>query len=425
MSKTDIAFRIAHAILRFIVVLSAASLLVYGCYVILDTLSVERNAFVSSELLKYKPTTEATTETIEYNLQDLEEINPDVLGWLEINQTNVDYPVVQGEDELEYSHKDPFGNNSVTGSIYLSSTNSKNLEDFYNIIYGHNMDAGAMFGDIAKYVDEDYFNNHRSGRIFTDDKVFDFNIFAVVKTDAYESTIYTSSISEKEDAAKLIDFVNRNKLHGDVKTLDDLTKVVAFSTCEQADTNGRIVVFADCFFISDSAPIEEGTLGQRNPGIEFLKKIVAQNVDYWALLNVLCVIGSFLTLFPIACSVKKFKMFGYSKKVKKEIDDDYDRIAPYIDGEDGTYEKQEKYAASIKKFRRKIRFGIIMELILAIAALLWFLHTEDVTKKLVFVDENTPLMVALFAASLVVDIICFTYRGIELPQIIDDLINEG
>jgi SrtB family sortase len=206
MKAIDLLFRIAHGVLRFVVVLTASLMLIYGAYVIFDTLCVERNAFVSSELLKYKPTV-TSVETVEYSMQDLQKINDDVVGWLEIENTHIDYPVVQGEDELEYANKDPFGNHSITGSIYLSSGNDRNFDDFYNVIYGHNMDAGAMFGDIAKYLDKDYFEAHRTGMLYTNDKSYEFKIYAVLETDAYQSNIYSSNVTNKEDSKK------QNRLH--------------------------------------------------------------------------------------------------------------------------------------------------------------------------------------------------------------------
>lgn len=423
MKRVDSIFKFAHVLLRMVVVMAAASFLIYGAYVIFDTLGVEQHAFVSSDLLKYKPKVTSTVETVSYDFEDLQEINNDVVGWLEIKDTHIDYPVLQGKDELEYATKDPFGNNSITGSIYLSSANNRDFDDFYNVIYGHNMDVGAMFGDITKYLDEDYFNSHRTGVLYTDDKSYNFNIYAVLKTDAYQEEIYTSNVQEKEAAEARVDYINANLIHGEIKGIDDLTKILVFSTCESAETNGRVVVVADAIpsgRIKAGADLTgSGQLGERKKGL------LSHKVAYWSLLNLLCMIGAFLTLCPLTFVVKKIKMFGYSKKVKKEIDEDYELLAPYITDEDGSDKMWQKFQREVRRFRRKINIGIVIEILMSIATIVVFVLYEDMTKKVVLSDQYTPFMLAAFGLSVVTDIICFTYRGLELPEIIDTIIGIG
>ena len=412
-------FRIANGILRFVVILVASTLMIYGVYVIADTLNVERNAFVSNELLKYKPTAGNNGE-LEYGLYELEEINPDVVGWLDIHDTNIDYPVVQGEDETKYASHDVFGKSSITGSIYLSSSNKSNFSDFCNIVYGHNMDAGAMFGDIAKYVDEDYFNAHRNGTLYTEEGSYDFQIYAVLKVDAYDESIYGKNIAEKEDAAELIEYINKNMIHGDIKNMNDLSKLLIFSTCESAETNGRVVVVADASTSSKVFGEREAPSGDSG----FLKRVHFRKVEYWSLLNLICLAGSLFTLFPLLCSRKKFRMFNYSKKIKMEVKENYNVIDPYVDDGNGHWNMQKELLRAINNFRRKIFSGIVIETLVLAASAVLFIFTEDMTKKIVMIDKYTPFMMALFALTLSVDVICFTYRGIEIPRIIDVLIKE-
>ena len=295
MKTMNLFFRIAGGILRAVVIMTASILLVYGAYVILDTLNVERNAFVSSSLLKYKPTANADSGE-EYNMYDLKAINEDLVAWLEIEGTNIDYPVVQGEDEIEYASKDVFGNSSITGSIYLSSGNDRTFDDFYNVIYGHNMDAGAMFGDIAKYTNKGYFNSHRKGTLYTDGKSYDFTIYAVLKTNAYENSIYTTNVEKKEDAGQAVDFINENMIHGEIKNLDDLNKILVFSTCEMADTDGRVVVVADAV-LSDKLYGTNNVIDSGTKGIR--KNISSHKVDNWSLINLFCLAGTLLHFFSI------------------------------------------------------------------------------------------------------------------------------
>ena len=97
------------------------------------------------------------------SLQDLQNINADVCAWLTIDDTGIDYPVVRGKDDMEYINKDVYGNFALSGSIFLSSANQPDFTDPYNLIYGHHMSNGAMFGDVVEFTDEAYFTAHETG----------------------------------------------------------------------------------------------------------------------------------------------------------------------------------------------------------------------------------------------------------------------
>ena len=109
-------------------------MLLYGGYSLWDTARIYGNAAVGEELLKYKPTSE--TEGEHLSLQELAAINPDIRGWLTIPDTHIDYPVLQGKDDMEDINKDVFGEFSLSGSLFLSCHNSSDFSDGYSLIYG-------------------------------------------------------------------------------------------------------------------------------------------------------------------------------------------------------------------------------------------------------------------------------------------------
>lgn len=134
---------------RVISVLSgilAFILIVFSGYAVYDSLFAQQAAFSSWDLSKYRPVLKEGKLTFE----ELLEVNPDTVGWIVLEGTNIDYPVVQGKDDLEYANKDVFGNSSLTGSIYLTAINTRDFTNSFNLIYGHHMANGAMFGDIEK-----------------------------------------------------------------------------------------------------------------------------------------------------------------------------------------------------------------------------------------------------------------------------------
>lgn len=101
-------------------------------------------------------------------LIELMEANPSVVGWLKIEDTNIDYPVVQNREDNEwFLHRDIYGNKNQSGSIYLDSNHDMNQKGIHTV-YGHRMKNGTMFKDISRFTDEEYFNNHKNITLWTD-----------------------------------------------------------------------------------------------------------------------------------------------------------------------------------------------------------------------------------------------------------------
>ena len=93
------------------------------------------------------------------NSIDFSHINKDFVCWINIKNTNIDYPVVQGDDNSYYLHRDIYGNYLYAGTTFLDYRNnyndSKNL-----IVYGHNMKNTTMFSELEKFKKEDFFNSN-------------------------------------------------------------------------------------------------------------------------------------------------------------------------------------------------------------------------------------------------------------------------
>lgn len=113
------------------------------------------------------------------------------MAWLTIDDTNIDYPVMQGEDNNEYLNKDPVWQLcSVWKYSSIDSRNDPEFKDYYSLIYGHHMEHGMMFGAIDEYLNEDYFNSHRTGSLVVGKKTYKIRIFAVLECEATEESIF-------------------------------------------------------------------------------------------------------------------------------------------------------------------------------------------------------------------------------------------
>lgn len=233
------AARIGNQILSLIAFLMILLMLLYGGYSLWDSYMINQGAFLTNDLLKYKPTGGGTGEN--YSLEELMLINEDTRGWLTIDDTHIDYPVVQGETDMEYINTDVFGEFALSGSIFLSCLNKADFIDSYNLIYGHHMDNGGMFGDVIEFTDAVYFETHQTGTLYLTHKTFGITLFACMEADAYDRLIYAPG--EECDMQELLDYLESSSTqYRDIGvTAED--QIVGLSTCVDAQTNGRVVVF--------------------------------------------------------------------------------------------------------------------------------------------------------------------------------------
>ncbi len=411
------AASLANKLLMAAVAALAAVLMLYGLYVLYDIFYINENAFVSRDLLKYRPAltvTDAAKQTESFS--ELREINPDTVGWIELFGTHINYPVVQGKDDLEYLNKDIYGNSTMSGSIYLAADNSSGFNDWYNLLYGHHMDNGAMFGDIDKYLDQEYFDTHRNGVLQTPDGIFDITVLACISTDSYEGTVYRIDPDAAESYPVLRAYIEEHaeQINEMPETFDDDTMLLGLSTCTDAVTNGRIVLFAAAEKRAPGVPppaaaIAAATAAEQEAERHEPPKILKAaghftDSAHWALLNLFCVLLTFLTFLPLLSLRRKYRQLPYAKRTVKALT------------ESGKHDfRTNDILRSLRRFILQCRIGILAEAGLLILAAAVFLRTEDLTKPVAVCDGMTGWMLLIAAAALLTDFLCFRYRG-ERPD---------
>ena len=161
------AARFGNFILSLMASVIIVTMFAYGGYSLWDSYMVNQGAFLSSDLLKYKPQATGETGETNYSLEELIALNPDTRGWITIDDTHMDYPLVQGETDMEYINKDVMGEFALSGAIFLSCLNSGDFTDPYSLVYGHHMDNGAMFSDVLEFLDTEYFERHQTGTLYS------------------------------------------------------------------------------------------------------------------------------------------------------------------------------------------------------------------------------------------------------------------
>ena len=204
-------------------------LFLIGLYATVDSWLVYHHANDDS-LLRFKPgyEREAADQPIQGNM----------VAWLTVDDTMIDYPVMQGETNEEYLNKDPYGNYSMSGSIFLDSRNTADFTDAYSLIYGHHMEGDYMFGPLHHFLEQEYLDNHPSGELIVGDVTYEIMFFAALEAPATQELIFNPTEYPVEDILKYV------KEHA--QSYENNPKegtVVALSTCKYPDAANRVLLF--------------------------------------------------------------------------------------------------------------------------------------------------------------------------------------
>ena len=177
--------------------------------------------------------------------------NSDMVGWLVIPGTNVDYPVMwTPADENYYLYRDFDGSENANGCLILDTDSSPEPVTTNLIIHGHNMKSGAMFGNLTDYEDEDYFREHQQIILHTKTCQRNYEVIAVFRSQVYKKTdevfkfykFFQANTQEEFD-----DFYNNIKalsLYDTGVSAEFGDRFITLSTCVYHVTNGRFVVVA-------------------------------------------------------------------------------------------------------------------------------------------------------------------------------------
>lgn len=178
----------------------------------------------------------------------IHEKNNDFVGWLRIEDTNINYPVMQSPDNPNFYLKHSFDKEySNYGVPYVQENCELGVSD--NItIYGHHMDDGSMFADLCKYESEDFYKEHRAIQFDTMDGFGEYEVVAVFKTVAYSNEGFPYFLFVKADKPEdFDDFIAKCKelaLYDTGVTAEYGDKLITLSTCEYSRDNGRMVIVA-------------------------------------------------------------------------------------------------------------------------------------------------------------------------------------
>ncbi len=128
-----------------------------------------------------QPPKKPPAETLKMDFPRLAEINPDIVGWIKIEGTRINYPLLKGEDNDYYLKRAYNKTSSRLGSIFMDYRCAADFSDRHTIIYGHNMKNGAMFSGLLKYASQSYYDANRYFYIYTAEGYLKYEIFSVYR----------------------------------------------------------------------------------------------------------------------------------------------------------------------------------------------------------------------------------------------------
>lgn len=288
------------SLMMLLLILTAAA---FGVYALWDTGQLYEEA-KAEHYEQYKP---AAGESMTFT--QLQAINPDVFGWLNVYGTNIDYPLVQGEDNTAYINTSVTGESLLSGSIFLDYRNNQDFSDFNSIIYGHHMDRQVMFGEIGEFIESSYFEARSYGSLYVNGQDYGIEFFAFLQVDAYDSRIYTPGIEGEDNKQDYLNYLLEKAIHTRNTGVNITDHLILLSTCAADATNGRHILVGklsqtvyDNPFLNNT----DRTFGGRTL-LEWLKQI------YVWLPIVLLLISGMLTVI-----VKRRKRGRIKRREKKQ-----------------------------------------------------------------------------------------------------------
>ena len=175
--------------------------------------------------------------------------NEDVYAWVDIEDTNVHYPILQSPTDDSYYLNHTIDHIAgLPGSIYTERVNAKDFSDFNTLIYGHDMKNGTMFKDLHKFEDKEFFDTHDTVMIYTETEAKTYRVFAaVIYDDRHIMYSYDNDnvADRKAFIQSLYDVGARGSLFREGMEIDENSKLITMSTCIGGRPDRRYIVVCE------------------------------------------------------------------------------------------------------------------------------------------------------------------------------------
>lgn len=181
--------------------------------------------------------------------------NQDIIGWIMVEGTDIDYPILYDTTFNQYylSHNYK-GTNAGGGSIVVLPDNADDFRDFNTVVYGHNLLDGSMFAQLHQFRKKDFFDNHGQIVVYTPDRKLTYQVFAAYRRDKL-NIIVNNDFSTEELRTEYI------------SSIYEQTAVANFNSEYQVTADDRILTLSTCIGNPAYRYVVQGVLISDEPGI--------------------------------------------------------------------------------------------------------------------------------------------------------------
>ena len=236
-----------------VVIVLCVAVLVYAGYQLVQILSEDARS--SQEMSSFQQFTIDTDEAaqqsgsqatdggigFQVDFAGLRSQNQDVVGWIRLEGTVLDYPVVQGEDNAYYLDHTVLGEENRAGSIFLDYRNDSAMADANTVIYGHRMNNGSMFAELLNYAEQEYYEAHPTLYLATPEQDYRLEVAIAGEAEGDLDFVTQAWASEEDFEEALGELENISAIDTDV-SLEYGDKLVTLFTCVRGDAAKRFIV---------------------------------------------------------------------------------------------------------------------------------------------------------------------------------------
>ncbi len=173
------------------------------------------------------------------DFDELRKINPDVVGWIVIEGTQVNYPVVRGNNNSYYLNHSYDKKWSGYGSIFMDCNSSLDFSDFNTFVYGHSTKNGTMFGELYKFMDVNFFNDHPKFYLYTPSANYLVEIFSAYVDDT-ESDSYNQIFSSWEKYKDYLDtIISKSKYQTNISVDYSSDRIITLYSCSKEANHSK------------------------------------------------------------------------------------------------------------------------------------------------------------------------------------------
>lgn len=175
--------------------------------------------------------------------QELYNQNQDYRFWIKVNNTNIDYPVLQGSDNNFYLTHDFYKNHLASGSIFMDYRNNFEIDKSV-IVYGHHMRNKTMFGELANFKNESFFKENNLVEIEYKGETYTYEVFSVYIADLDNKDYLKTNFNTDDDFKEYLNYITKRSIYKSNINVDTSDKIITLYTCSYEFKNARTIVHA-------------------------------------------------------------------------------------------------------------------------------------------------------------------------------------